>query len=333
MRSRTRLALLTSVVASAVLVAAGCSSSGGDSTKHGSAKSPIRFAYSAAVMQTEKVPLHLTLEQLNEQGQKTSESFSESGDDTVQKVARGEADFGVANVPTVFGAIKKGVPIKAVMTAYFPAYLLVAPTSVANAGQLDGKRVGIQSKVSATTFYTDLALAKYPSVKPKTLIVPSSASRIQAMLAGQLDASVIQFADWLTMQKKAPGKFHILYDVAKANPNITDSVIFTSTKTIASSKDYVKSFLDAVRAEYAKLYSNPSQLATDIMANVQGTTAAGAKELVKFAIGDRIWPADGGFTPDRITATINAIVSSKILSATDLPTLSQCCDTSFVAGK
>jgi NitT/TauT family transport system substrate-binding protein len=293
-------------------------------------KTTLTFSYSNAVQQLEKVPLHLALENLNKNGIATKESFHQSGDDAIQAVVRGESDFGTSNASSVFAATKKGVPIQAIMTAYFPAYLLVAPTSVADAGGLNGLRVGIQSKISSTTLYTDLALSKFPSAKPNILIVPGSANRVQAMIAGQLDASVVQFADWLTLQDKAPGKFHVIYDVPTENPDIIDSTIFASKKTLESNPNYVKKFLAAVQEEYGSVYSDANALATAIATIVPETSKEHATELADEVIKDRIWPPDGGFSNDKINATLNALKTAGLLDATSLPTIEQCCTARFI---
>lgn len=329
------------VAAAALLAACSSSSKGNGNTTTGSPssgsgaqaveKDTLTFSYSNAIMQVEKVPLHLALENLDKDGISTKETYNQNGNDAVQQVVRGEADFGTANAATVLAAIKKGVPIKAVMEAYRPFYILVAPSSVKDAAGLDGLRVGIQSKVSSTTLYTDLALATAPSAKPNILIVPGSANRVQAMIAGQLDASVLQPADWLTLQQKAPGKFHVIYDVAQQNPKIIDSLIFVSTKTLSSAPNYVRKFLAALQKEYATIYQDQDALAGAIAKLVPKTTEANAKELAADLIKDKIWAADGGFSQDRIQATLDAMKEAGLLKSDELPTASECCTTEFLS--
>ena len=293
-------------------------------------KTSLTFSYSAAVQQLEKVPISLALQNLAKDGVTVKESFHQGGEDAVQAVARGESDFGTSNAATVFAAIKKGVPIKAIMTSYYPAYVFVAPVSAKNAGDLDGMRVGIHAKVSSTTLYTNLALAEYPQAKAQILIVPGSANRVQAMIAGQLDASVLQFADWLTIQKEAPGKFHVIYDVAVEAAGIIDSVIFTNTQTLTADPGYVKQFLGALQSEYASVYTDEKQLADDIATLVPKTTPEEAAELAEISIKDKIWPADGGFTKEKIEATLKALSDAELLTADTLPTFDTCCTTEFL---
>ncbi|MGB4135777.1 MAG: ABC transporter substrate-binding protein [Microbacterium sp.] len=291
----------------------------------------LTFSYSASVPQLEKVPLHMTIEGLDSVGiTSAEETFHQSGEDAVAAVARGESDFGTANAPTVFAAIKKGAPIKAIMTAYFPAYLVVAADGVDDVCGLDGKRVGIHAQVSATTLYTNLALQQCPTAKPEILIVPGSAARVQAMLAGQLDASAVQFSDWLTLQEKAPGKFKVIFDVAQENLGIIDSVIFASTATIEKKPNYVAAFVQAVQKQYAAVYSDEAGLAKAIQDTVPDMTADIAAELAKTAIADKLWPADGGFDDKTIEATLKALSDSGLLTSETLPSATECCTSEFL---
>lgn len=337
MTRRHRAALQAGALLAAAALIAACSGSSGDDTsssgKGGTQveKSTLTFTHSNAIMQVEKVPVHLALEDLNKEGITTKETFNQNGNDAVQQVARGEADFGTANAATVLAAIKKGVPIKAIMATYKPFYVLVAPSDVTDAAGLDGKRVGIQSKVSSTTLYTDLALAAAPSAKPKILIVPGSANRVQAMIAGQLDASVLQPADWLTLQQKVPGKFHVIYDVAQENPDIIDSLTFATTKTLQAYPNYVRKFVGAVQKKYASIYGDPDALATQIANLVPNTPEANAQQLVSTLDEDKIWPADGGFSNNSVQATLDAMKESGLLKAEELPTASDCCTTEFLS--
>lgn len=325
----TAVALTTA----ATLITACSSSSGGSSSSNNTdvEKSTLTFSYSNATMQVEKVPLHMALGRLDKDGIKTKESFNKEGNDVVQAVARGDADFGTANASTVLSSIKKGVPIKAVLTTYKPFYVLVAASGVKKPADLDGsKRVGIQAKVSSTTLYTDLALNTAPSAKPKILTVPGSANRVQAMMAGQLDASVLQPADWLKLKKKKPGKFHVIYDVAKENPKIIDSLTFTSTKTLKSDPHYVRKVLGTVQKQYDKVYDEPDTLAKHMANDVPKTSDTVAKQLAKSSSEDKIWPADGGLKDTNITATLDAMTKSGMFDNGKLPTTSKCCTTKYL---
>ncbi|WP_428931752.1 ABC transporter substrate-binding protein [Microbacterium sp. YY-01] len=326
-----------SVLAAAALLLTGCGASDTPGTTapegddSGLEQTSLTFSYSASVQQLEKVPIHMALDNLADVGiTSMEETFHQGGEDSVQAVARGESDFGVANAPTVFAAIKKGAPIQAIATAYMPAYLVVAPSEVEDVCGLDGKRVGIHAQISATTLYTNMALQQCPTADPEIMIVPGSAARVQAMMAGQLDASAVQFSDWLAMQEQAPGKFNVIFDVAQADLGIIDSVIFTSTATMEQKPNFVRAFIGTLQDTYASVYDNESELAKVIEEIVPDTTAEAAAELAKVSLEDKLWPADGAFDKTTLETTLKALEDSGLLTDETLPTIDECCTSEFL---
>jgi len=332
-RRSPRIAAAGAIILAASVALLGCSSSDGSSASSGGTKAEkntVNFAYSVAVMQLEKVPLHLAMQDLSSIGMTGKESFSQDANEVVQSVARGESDFGIGNASTVFTAIKTGVPIKAIMTTNLPDYVVAAPSSIANPCDLGGKRVGIQAKVSSVTLYTDMALGGCTGAKPNILVLPGSAARVQAMIAGQLDASAVQYPDMLTLTSKAGDKFHSIYDVASKNPGIIDSVLFTSTATLEKDPNYVKAFVGHVLDQYKKVYEDVPAFAGEIEKAVPNMSAADAQTLAKQATDEKIWPVDGGFGGTAVQDTLDAIAKSGMLPASSLPTASDCCTAKFI---
>lgn len=293
------------------------------------AKPAVKIAFSAATPQVEKIPTIQAANDLQAQGYPVSLTYLQSSEDPVQAVVRGDADFGSASASTVFQAIAKGAPVVAIMSANSPAYQIVAPASVTSPAGLDGMRVGIHAAVSSTTLYTKLMLAKYPNVKANILIVPGSANRIRALVAGQLDSSAIQLSDMPTLNQLAPGKFHVIYDVAKKYSFLMDAVIFVRKNfDTSSNRPLIKTVLSAILKEQKLAYENPTRLANAIAQLVPNTDAATAQQDANTYTTDKIWQTNGGFTKQDINWTLNAMQFGGFLSA-PLP-LSQCCDTSIV---
>jgi hypothetical protein len=171
-------------------------------------------------------------------------------------------------------------------------------------------------------------LAKFPKVKPKILVVPGSANRIRAMVAGQLDASAIQLSDIPSLEQLAPGKFHDIYDIAKKWPFIMDAVIFVRTSTLQQNRPLVKTVLEQILNEQRQAYANPSRLAAAIQRLVPGVSADVAQQDAKTYTDDRIWPTNGGFTAKDVQYTLNAVKFGDFLK--EPLTVSQCCDLSLV---
>jgi NitT/TauT family transport system substrate-binding protein len=320
---RTKLFLAAGVLSVAVVAAAWGL---GDATA--ASKPAVKIAFSAATPQVEKIPTILASDDLKAQGYPVSLTYLQTSEDPVQAVVRGDADFGSASASTVLQAISKGAPVTAIMSANSPAYQIVAPTSVSSPADLGGKRVGIHAAVSSTTLYTNLMLAKYPNVKPQILVVPGSANRIRALVAGQLDSSAIQLSDMPTLNQLAPGKFHVIYDVAQKYSFLMDAVIFVRTSFLKTDRPLIKTVLQAILKEQKAAYNNPAQLAAGIQKYVPNVDAALATQDANTYTADKVWATDGGFSKKDIQYTLTAMQFGGFLT-TPL-SISQCCDTSIV---
>lgn len=316
MRPRALLVKSTVAAAAALLMAA-CSGGGTPSDSGGggdnAAKEPVSIAFSNAVPQVQKIPTIQAMQALKEQGHQTELKYLQKSDDPITAVVRGDTKFGSSPAPAVFTAIAKGLPIQAIVEVNRADYAVVAPMSVDSPEGLNGKRVGIHAKVSATTLYTDLMMKTAPKAKPKILVVPGSANRIRALAADQLDASAIQLADLPQLKKLAPNKYHVIYRVYEQNPDLIDSVIFTKTDTIKNDKKLVEQVVKAQVEANRAAYTDTDALAKAISANVPKTTPEQASELAKLYTEANIWPKDGGLTEEGVTTTLNDLVEAGLV--------------------
>ncbi|WP_053204410.1 ABC transporter substrate-binding protein [Jiangella muralis] len=312
-------------LAAAVLLTTAC---GDDSTSAGDTatsedKGSLTIAFSNAVPQVEKVPTILAAEQLEEEGYEVELVWLQSSEDPVQAVVRGDAQIGTANTSTIFGATAQGAPVKAIAAQNKPAYAMVVPVGVTSPEGLDGLKVGIHAQVSSTALYTNLLLKDHPEVKPNTLVVPGSANRIQALIAGELDASVVQLSDLQVLEEKAPGKFHVLLDYAAEMGDIIDSAIFTSDSFLDENPEAVQDFLDALLTQQQRIKDDPQVLVDGIVANVPDVTEEQAKGFADTYLSSNVWPEDGNFTDDSIATTLDAIKQYGGLDGE--PTADLCC--------
>ncbi len=288
-------------------------------------KGSITIGFSAAAPQVEKIPTIQAFDDLKADGYKTEVKFLSDPSQVVQAVAQGAIDFGSTTQSSIFAAISKGVPIQIFQEANGPAYAMVAPVSVTSPEGLNGLRVGIHAKVSATALYTDIMLENYPDVKPKILIVPGSANRIQALAAGQLDASVVQLSDLPDLEKQAPGKFHVIYNFSQKNPEILDSLIFAKTDTVKNKPDLVKTVIAAVHKEHQAAYTDTDALIKAIAKYVPKTDEALATENAKTYTDAKVWPSGGDrFTEASVQKTMEEVKKAGMLET--VPSISDCCN-------
>lgn len=270
-------------------------------------KGSLTLAFSTAAPQVEKIPTILAAEAMEEAGYDVELIWLTSSEDPVQAVVRGDADLGSANVSTTFGAAAQGAPIKALMTQNMPSYAMVAPAEVTSPEGLHGLRLGTHAPVSSTSLYGNLLLEDYPGVEPDVLVVPGSANRIQALIAGELDASVTQLADLKVLETEAPGRYHVLYNYATEMNDVIDSVMFTSTRFLEEKTEVVEEFLRALLDAQQLVKDDPAVLIDAMVRHVPEMTQERAEEIAELYLATNIWPEDGNFSDETIARTVEAI--------------------------
>lgn len=306
-----------------------CSSGDTTAGSTGAAKETVSFAFSSAVPQIEKVPTLQALAVLAGEGYPTKTTWLQSSEDPVQAVARGDALFGSASTTSVMAAIAKGVPVTAVMSALNPAYAIVARSDIGSPKDMNGKRLAINSAVSSTTLYATLMTQDLPNVKPQLLIIPGTPARISALIANQADAAVVQLSALPTLEAQAPGKFHVIFNVAKQAQGLSDSVIFVQTSTLKSKPDLVKRVVQEIVKAQAAVYTKVDGLASAIAKDVPKMDDPKlAASMAKVYTDSVAWPADGGFTEKDMTVTLDRLSSAGLVKPA--PSLNTCCDLTVV---
>lgn len=319
--SASRRRAVPALAIASLLLASACGGDGGEGGDED--KGSLTIAFSNAVPQVEKVPTILAAEQLEDEGYDVELVWLQSSEDPVQAVVRGDAQIGTANTSTLFGATAQGAPVKAISGQNSPSYAMVVPAGVTTAEGLDGLKVGIHAQVSATSLYTNLLLKDFPDVEPAMIVVPGSANRIQALIAGELDASVVQLSDLQVLEERAPGRFHVLLDYAAEMGDIIDSAIFTSDRFLGEDPDAVQDFLDALLAQQKRIKDDPQVLIDGIVANVPDVTEEQAQGFADTYLESDVWPEDGNFTDESIEATLDAVKEYGGLDGE--PTADGCC--------
>lgn len=276
----------------------------------------------SSIPQVEKVPSVLALEAMAADGFETDTIYLQSSEDPIQAVVRGDANFGSASASAVFTAIGAGAPLVAIAQQNGPNYVLVAPVGTGDPGGLDGLRTGIHAPVSSTTLYTRLALADFPDAEPEILVVPGSANRIQALAADELDASVVQIADLPRLEDLAAGRFETIWNFGLENPELVDSVLFTSLDMIESDPGLVQAYIEYNLRANAEAYEDIDTLTDAIVRIVAETDEELGRDLAQLHIEAQLWPVDGGLTLESIQATIQALVDNELMeTAPELSTL------------
>jgi ABC-type nitrate/sulfonate/bicarbonate transport system substrate-binding protein len=271
MRTTPRLAFIAGTAAVALLVLAGCSSSSG--TTSGNSTKGIRVAYAGDLDPND------IADQL---GIKSAGAVVTSlNDDTnvVNGVQKGSFELGNVDTASAIQAIQAGIPIKIVYVSQnLPEFVMISQPDITQLSQLAGKTVAYDSEGSETeTLEKQLVQQAAPSIvnDVKWTALANSPNRAAAMVAHRLDATTVEYADLLAIQKKAT--FNVLGNWSNLKGQSSDAIAtvwITSTKYLDANRGKVTAFLKDLQTGYDTTYSDKSAwlaVATKTLPRVNAT--------------------------------------------------------------
>ena len=231
-------------------------------------------------------------------------AFNES-EVSVEAVNKNEAQLGSGSTYTVMQAIQKGGKMKLIADRNSNEWTIASINAISDCNTLNGKRLAIHSEGAVSTAMVNAWLKdKCPQAKPNILVIPGSDKRVAALVAGQIDASPLEFADWIDIQKKAPGRFRLLADLAHDLPKLDSSSIYANqdflTKNRPALVDFVTELIKADRAVLA----NPDLLKQANKKYNLGNDA-NLDDVIKGYIGINGFDKNGGFDADKVAYSLD----------------------------
>lgn len=289
---RPLLALFVLILASA------CSGTAAQATP---TKAPltIRVGYTSSKGPTD-IPSQMAQQRLSAQGYVFEPTFYSSGELVVAALSQGQADFGYGNPVSFLLAASKGTKSKWISTKVANTFLVAGVDSIKSCADLANQRLGINSTGALnTTLINKYIKETCPGTQPQMVVVSGSDNRAAALIAGQLDASLLELGDWEQLDAKAPGKFHIIFNFAQDLPDIVITGLFVSEDFAAKHPEAVKDYLRAnlqVNRDIAQDHS----LVIDEAAKELDMDASTLKPVMEDYFRVNAWDLNGGLTDELV---------------------------------
>jgi ABC-type nitrate/sulfonate/bicarbonate transport system substrate-binding protein len=168
-------------------------------------------------------------------------------------------------------------------------FQLVVRNTITNAAQLKGQAIAISRYGSSTDTAVDFALAhlKLTRNDVKVLQLGGPATRIAAVMSGQVAATVEQYPDTAELTRKG---FHVLVDVTDLAGEYPNTSYVTSRTFLRSNPEAVKRFLAAMVTAVFEYKDNP-EIAIPLTQKFLSVTDAADAKAAYEAYG-KIYPDD-----------------------------------------
>ncbi len=259
--------------------------------------------------QLNKLPMAMAIMELNAQGWDVAPIFLNQSEAPIQALIQGSIDVANSSVTPVITALAAGANLKSFAKTRGVEYVMLTTSDIEGPEDLDGKRVGLHANASTTTLLTKLYLKDNPEVEPDYLIIPGSGNRIQAMLAGELDATAAQFGDDTAAMEQAPGEFHVIFNFAKELPELVDSVLSYNPDEMDDESRLFMEYLLAENVKFNRMVYDDPAWALSTAEQFEVSESGGLDRY----IDSEIFPTDHGLSAEALSLTIQGLVDAELI--------------------
>jgi ABC-type nitrate/sulfonate/bicarbonate transport system substrate-binding protein len=261
------------------------------------------------------VPWLMALDSLREQGY-TVEIVDFAGSDLItEALLRGDLDIGSVNPSTLWTAIAKGAGLRTIGARNSMTVRLVVKRDIRTCRDLQHGSIAFNTTQGTNNALFDAYVRRHcPDITPRIVIIPESRNRMAALQTGEIDGAMMELDDWLYLDDRAPGGFHILVDVAREFSDIQISSFAVRAEWAKQNPDLVKDFLRTLVAVYRRVVENPWLLQEENARRLSVDTAS-AKRLTDAFLAANAWDLNGGWTAASVQATIDFLTNTGSLPA------------------
>ena len=241
------------------------------------------------------MPAVLTHERLNGNGWNVKSVEFTRTDLNVQALAQGTIQIANSQVMDPVRASQKGAKLAFLMENNGGEFVMIAKNEIKDCKETDGKRFAIHGEASTTSLAVKLWLLNDCKVKPNIMVIPGGENRIIAIQNNQIDATLVQLGDWLNLDAKAPGRYHI---IKTGNLfNISGASFWTNVEWLKKNEEVATAYLAELLKTFRMVHANPKILEPvvakhlpDMPKNIIAPAIKAYLEIV------RAWPQNGGDT-------------------------------------
>jgi len=306
-----KLARIGRVLIPGVLLFAACADSTGGRPE---ADKTIRVSYTS-VLEFDDLPSLLVERLLSEKGYRVVRTCYAQSELAVQALSRGDADLGYGATRTHWAAIAKGAPIISLAEQASGAWLIVAPVGFRDCYDLDNRRLGQHSEGSVGRAMMDAYMrARCPSIRPQLVTIPGSQNRAAALLGGLVDAAVLDVADMVAIDRRAPGGFRPLVDLCREFPNVHTTGLQVNRSFMRRHPDAVRDYVRATLLAHRQIAEDPGAI-RDLAVQQLHLEPELVSAIIDTYRDRMVWKTDGGFTAESIRATLRFFIESGSLDS------------------
>jgi len=251
------------------------------------------------------IPAILALEELKAQGWTTSYIEFDSPDIQTQALLNG--DIGVASMgpATVFAANLAGADLRIVSNNNSIDFIVLAKSDIEACADLDGQIVAYHSTGSTTTAHLYRYIAdNCPDIAPNYMVLSGSANRTAALLNGQIAGTIVRMEDWIAATGGQDDRAKILALLADTQSTLLTQTIVVSAKNLQAERAEVEAFVDALHAQFARVYEDPAAYAEAALPYLDGAALDTVAAVYGALVEEELFPKEAALSLEQVEDTI-----------------------------
>ena len=205
--------------------------------------------------------------------------------------ASGEFELGSSTTSAVMKVIQNGAPMRFIGENSRNQWTLVAKTNIKSCADMNGQRLGLHSPGGVSTALYRAWYVKNCAAtsKPSELFIAGSPNRLQALVSGRLDVTMMEVEDTLALP--ATG-YYILSNFSKDLPQIKTGLIWANQDFLAKNPKVA----DDLMYEMSRLSQEFNYDAPAFIANAKKWTPgyANIEKIVAAYQAAKLFPEDPG---------------------------------------
>ena len=170
-------------------------------------------------------------------------------------------------------------------------------SDITSVDQLSGKKIAVHSETSFTKTVAELIIKQDNLQNVQLSIVPGSEVRAQALLSGQIDATILDIQDVVLAQHQKPGAIRVLVNFSDLYPALCSVRWVTNKAWIDANPALAREIVKAMVLADRQAVDNPEATIKDAIATYPDSDPVIVTETVKAFIDGKHWILNGGMSP------------------------------------
>lgn len=210
-------------------------------------------------------------------------------------------------------AIEQEAPIRIIADAIGNQWAIYGKSRV-TCDDLNGRPFGIFSRGAVATAMTEewVRTQCTGDRKPEYLTIGGSDVRAQALVAGEIDATALELADVVALERSGDSAFTQVVDFGKTLPDLRPQTVYANTAFLAEHRDVAQLFVSALVREHAKINADPRHLVSLVNRYLPEEEIGDVAEIAERSVKAGLFDA-AGLTERNMQVTIDFFVRAGVI--------------------